>query len=42
MSEEEVAEVGGVGAGVVGLKCGEHLEDVEGCVLQTVSDEAQT
>lgn len=42
MSEEEVAEAGGVAAEAVRLKCGERLEDVEGCVLQTVSDKAQT
>lgn len=42
MSEEEVAEAERVVAGAVGLKGGEGLEDVEGCVLQAVRGEAQT
>lgn len=39
VSEEEVAEVGGVG---LRLQCRESLQDVKSRVLKALSDEAQT
>ncbi len=41
VSEEEVAEVGGVSVEAIGLQRRESLQDVKSCVLQALSDEAQ-
>lgn len=42
VSEEEVAEVGGIGTEAIRLQSGESLQDVKRCVLLALGDEAQT
>lgn len=42
VSEEEVAQVGGVCADAIRLQCGESLEELKSRVLQALGDEAQT
>lgn len=42
VSEEEVAQVGGIGTEAIRLQSGESLQDVKRCVLLALGDEAQT
>lgn len=42
MSEEEVADIGGLRVQTVRLQGGEGLQDVKSCVLQALRDEAET
>lgn len=41
VSEEKIAQVGGISVEAIRLQRGESLQDMKSCVLQALSDEAQ-